>query len=56
MERNHDCYFVVAILEIKDGDIALVSDCVDYLGYSSSGSLVVVYGRQYLKHLGSWMV
>ena len=29
MERTHDCYFVVAVVECKEGDIAVV---VDYLG------------------------
>ena len=30
MERNPDCYFVVAIVESKEGDIAVVVDCLDY--------------------------
>ena len=30
MERTSDCYFVVAIVESKEGDIAVVVDCVDY--------------------------
>ena len=30
MERTHDCYFVVAIVESTEGDIAAVVDCVDY--------------------------
>ena len=29
MERTPDCYFVVAIVESKKGDIAVVVDCVD---------------------------
>ena len=29
MERTPDCYFVVAIVESKEGGIAVV-DCVDY--------------------------
>ena len=32
MERNPDCYFVVAVNESKDGDIAVVVDCADYFG------------------------
>ena len=30
MERTPDCYFVVAIAKSKEGDIAVVVDCVDY--------------------------
>ena len=30
MERTPDGYFVVAIVESKEGDIAVVVDCVDY--------------------------
>ena len=30
MEWTPDCYFVVAIVESKEGDIAAVVDCVDY--------------------------
>ena len=30
MERTPDCYFVVAIVESKEGDFAVVVDCVDY--------------------------
>ena len=30
MERTPDCYFVVAIVERNEGDIAVVVDCVDY--------------------------
>ena len=30
MERTPDCYFVVAIVESKEGDIADVFYCVDY--------------------------
>ena len=30
MLRTPDCYFVVAIVESKEGDIAVVVDCVDY--------------------------
>ena len=29
MERTPDCYFVVAIVESKEGDIAVVVECVD---------------------------
>ena len=29
MERTPDCYFVAAIDESKEGDIAVVVDCVD---------------------------
>ena len=29
MERTPDCYFVAAIVESKEGDIAVVVDCVD---------------------------
>ena len=29
MERTLDCYFVVAIVESNEGDIAVVADCVD---------------------------
>ena len=32
MERTPDCYFVVAIVESKESDIAIVVDCVDYRG------------------------
>ena len=30
MERTPDCHFVVAIVESKEGDIAVVVDSVDY--------------------------
>ena len=30
MERTPDCYFVVAIVERKEGDISVVDDCVQY--------------------------
>ena len=30
MERTPDFYFVVAIVESKEGNIAVVVDCVDY--------------------------
>ena len=30
MERTPDCYFIVAIVESKEGNIAVVVDCVDY--------------------------
>ena len=30
MERTPECYFAVAIVESKEGDIAVVVDCVDY--------------------------
>ena len=30
MERTPDCYFVVPIVESKEGDIVVVVDCVDY--------------------------
>ena len=30
MERNPDYHFVVAIVESKEGDMAVVVDCVDY--------------------------
>ena len=30
MERTPDCYFVVANVESKEGDIAVVVICVDY--------------------------
>ena len=30
MERTPECYFVDAIVESKEGDIAIVVDCVDY--------------------------
>ena len=29
MERTPDCYFVAAIVESKEGDMAVVVDCVD---------------------------
>ena len=29
MERTPDCYFVVAIVESKEGDNAVVVHCVD---------------------------
>ena len=30
MERTPDCYFVVAIVESKEDNIAVVVGCVDY--------------------------
>ena len=30
MERIPDCYFVVAIVVRKEGDIAVVANCVNY--------------------------
>ena len=30
MELTPECYFVVAIVESKEGDIAVVVDCADY--------------------------
>ena len=30
MERTPDCYFVVAVVESKEGDTAVVVDCVDH--------------------------
>ena len=30
MEQTPDCYFVVAIDESKEGNIAVVVHCVDY--------------------------
>ena len=32
MERTPGCYFVVAIVDSKEGDIAVVVDCIDYWG------------------------
>ena len=32
MERTPDCYFVVAIVESKEGDNAVVVHCIDYCG------------------------
>ena len=31
MERTAGCYFVDAIIESNEGDIAAVVDCVDYV-------------------------
>ena len=53
MERTPDCYFVIAIVVCEEGDVEIVVYCVDYGAEPSSGSLVVVCGQQYLKHLGS---
>ena len=30
MERTPDCYYIVANVESKEGNIAVVLDCVDY--------------------------
>ena len=30
MERTPGCYFIVAIVESKEGDTVVVVDCVDY--------------------------
>ena len=55
MVLTPDCYLVVAIVERKEGDVAVVVGCVDYWGEPSSGSLVGVNVRLFLQHLGSRM-